>query len=129
MNLTVERYVEQMARWPRAGRYILAQFDATSIVVYQAYKSAIGRYAAEQGRFGGREFGYSRMSWIKPNFLWMMYRCGWAANAAVSAGPVSPAPLPSVIVSYLLLKPDRLGVADTLSPAPLPRVIVSFEAP
>ena len=20
------------------------------------------------------------MSWIKPNFLWMMYRCGWAAK-------------------------------------------------
>src|SRR5690606_18523873 len=21
-----------------------------------------------------------RMSWIKPNFLWMMYRCGWATK-------------------------------------------------
>jgi Domain of unknown function (DUF4291) len=20
------------------------------------------------------------MSWIKPNFLWMMYRCGWASK-------------------------------------------------
>src|SRR5207249_1895804 len=30
--------------------------------------------------FGGPDFALSRMSWIKPNFLWMMYRCGWAAK-------------------------------------------------
>ena len=28
-------------------------------------------------RFGGDKFSYSRMSWIKTNFLWMMYRCCW----------------------------------------------------
>jgi len=28
-------------------------------------------------RFGGN-FSFQRMSWIKTNFLWMMYRCGWA---------------------------------------------------
>ena len=31
-------------------------------------------------RFGGPKFSYSRMSWIKTNFLWMMYRCGWATK-------------------------------------------------
>ena len=31
-------------------------------------------------RFGGDEFSFSRMSWIKTNFLWMMYRCGWASK-------------------------------------------------
>ena len=31
-------------------------------------------------RFGGEMFSLSRMSWIKTNFLWMMYRCGWAAK-------------------------------------------------
>ena len=31
-------------------------------------------------RFGGAKFSYSRMSWIKTNFLWMMYRCGWATK-------------------------------------------------
>ena len=31
-------------------------------------------------RFGGEKFSYSRMSWIKTNFLWMMYRCGWATG-------------------------------------------------
>jgi hypothetical protein len=32
-------------------------------------------------RFGGDEFSFRRMSWIKPNFLWMMYRSGWATKA------------------------------------------------
>ena len=27
---------------------------------------------------GGTGFSYDRMSWIKPGFLWMMYRSGWA---------------------------------------------------
>ncbi len=31
-------------------------------------------------RFGGDKFSYSRMSWIKTNFLWMMYRCGWCTK-------------------------------------------------
>jgi hypothetical protein len=35
MNLAVERYTDQTTRWPEKGRHILAQFDATSIVVYQ----------------------------------------------------------------------------------------------
>ena len=25
-------------------------------------------------------FRLERMTWIKPSFLWMMYRCGWAAK-------------------------------------------------
>jgi hypothetical protein len=79
MRLTTEPYRTQEARWPRSGRHILAQYDADSIVVYQAYKPAIGHYAAEHGRFGG-EFSFERMSWIKPNFLWMMYRCGWGVK-------------------------------------------------
>ena len=31
-------------------------------------------------RFGGDKFSFSRMSWIKTNFLWMMFRCGWATK-------------------------------------------------
>jgi hypothetical protein len=31
------------------------------------------------GHFGG-DFSFSRMSWIKPNFLWMMYRSGWGTK-------------------------------------------------
>jgi hypothetical protein len=79
MSLNTEPFLEQNARWPAAGRHILAQFDTESVVVYQAYAPPIGRFAASHGYFGG-EFSYSRMSWIKPNFLWMMYRSGWGAK-------------------------------------------------
>ena len=80
MNLNVEKYVEQIIRWPREGKHILAQFDAESIVVYQAYRPGVARYATANGHFGGSKFSFDRMSWIKPNFLWMMYRCGWATK-------------------------------------------------
>jgi hypothetical protein len=79
MPLAFEPHSEQLKLWPREGRHILAQFDDQSIIVYQAYNPAIGRYAVEHGRFGG-EFSFSRMSWVKPNFLWMMYRSGWGTK-------------------------------------------------
>jgi len=76
MSLFLQSYLAQQAHWPREGRHILAQFDEETIVVYQAYRPTIGHDAARHGHFGG-EFSFSRMSWIKPNFLWMMYRSGW----------------------------------------------------
>ncbi len=79
-RLRLEPYVAQAARWPRAGKHVMAQFDADSVVVYQAYRPAIGRFAATHGWFGG-DFSLARMSWIKPNFLWMMYRSGWGQKA------------------------------------------------
>ncbi|WP_165248068.1 DUF4291 domain-containing protein [Paludisphaera soli] len=79
MNLITEPYLSQNARWPRSGRHILAQFDADSVVIYLAYRPEIGHFAARNGYFGG-EFSLSRMSWVKPNFLWMMYRSGWGTK-------------------------------------------------
>jgi len=77
--MKTQNYLEQVRSWPNTGRHILAQFDETSIYVYQAYRPSIAEYAVANQRFGG-EFSYSRMSWIKPNFLWMMYRAGWATK-------------------------------------------------
>jgi hypothetical protein len=37
MMLVTEPYARQVARWPRAGRHILAHFADETIVVYQAY--------------------------------------------------------------------------------------------
>jgi hypothetical protein len=82
MNL--ERYHDQRMRWPASGRHILARFDESTITVYQAYRSSIGTYAAKHQVFGGK-FSYSRMSWIKPNFLWMMYRSGWGTKEGQEA--------------------------------------------
>lgn len=77
-RLRLEMHDVQTTRWPARGRHVMAQFDVDSVVVYQAYRPSIGRFAAEHGHFGGGGFSLDRMSWIKPNFLWMMYRCGWA---------------------------------------------------
>jgi hypothetical protein len=79
MKIPTEPYLEQRRRWPRSGRHILAHFDEASVVVYQAYRPEIGHYAGRHQAFGG-EFSFSRMSWIKPNFLWMMYRSGWGTK-------------------------------------------------
>ena len=79
MNLPTEPYPEQAKRWPSEGRHILAHYDERSIIVYQAYRPSIGRFTIERGYFGGG-FSFSRMSWMKPNFLWMMYRSGWGTK-------------------------------------------------
>lgn len=61
-----------------AGEFeIRADFDATSLVVYQAYRAEIALPAVAQQRFVP-PFSLGRMTWIKPSFLWMMERSNWA---------------------------------------------------
>ncbi|OKK16902.1 hypothetical protein AMK16_24775 [Streptomyces sp. CB00455] len=59
---------------------IRAAHTGTTITVYQAYSPRIGVPAARDGRFPPA-WKRERMTWIKPSFLWMMYRCGWASKA------------------------------------------------
>ncbi|MGW1895819.1 DUF4291 domain-containing protein [Streptomyces sp. NPDC002004] len=58
---------------------IRAQYTASTVTVYQAYAPGIGLPAARDGRFPAA-WKRDRMTWIKPSFLWMMYRCGWATK-------------------------------------------------
>jgi len=81
MKIACEPYCKQVQLVPGAGRYILAHFDDQHIVVYQAYRPETAHYVLEHGIFGGPNFSYRRMSWVKTSFLWMMYRCGWATKA------------------------------------------------
>ena len=60
-------------------RSIRAIFDQDTITVYQAYRPAIAILAVENQRFIP-PFKLDRMTWIKPSFLWMMYRCGWGTK-------------------------------------------------
>ncbi len=57
-------------------RRIRALHTGSTVTVYQAYAPAIGLPAARDGRFPDA-WKRDRMTWIKPSFLWMMYRCGW----------------------------------------------------
>ncbi|MFJ4121822.1 DUF4291 domain-containing protein [[Kitasatospora] papulosa] len=58
---------------------IRARHTDSTVTVYQAYRPAIGLAAARDGRFPS-DWKRDRMTWIKPSFLWMMYRCGWGAK-------------------------------------------------
>jgi hypothetical protein len=80
LRIATAPYLDQREGWPKNGRVILAQFDGETVIVYQAYQQSIGHFAIENGFLGGSDFSLSRMTWIKPNFLWMMYRSGWGAK-------------------------------------------------
>jgi hypothetical protein len=60
-------------------RQIRARYDAQRIVVYQAFNPPIADAAVEAQRFVP-PFSVGRMTWVKPSFLWMMERCGWATK-------------------------------------------------
>lgn len=61
-------------------RMVRALYDENTITVYQAYKASIARSAVQAQTFISPPFKKERMTWIKPSFLWMMYRSGWAAK-------------------------------------------------
>ena len=54
-----------------------AEYDEDGVWFYQAYKEGIADWAVEHGTLGGPLFNPSRMTWIKPSFAWMLYRCGY----------------------------------------------------
>ncbi|MEU4468242.1 DUF4291 domain-containing protein [Streptomyces sp. NPDC024017] len=58
---------------------VRARHSGSTITVYQAYRPEIGGPAARHGRFPAT-WKRERMTWIKPSFLWMMYRCGWGTK-------------------------------------------------
>ncbi len=60
-------------------REVRAVYDAETIRVYQAYRDEIADAALAAGTFVA-PFKRDRMTWIKPSFLWMMYRSGWASK-------------------------------------------------
>lgn len=76
--MKTELYTHQQTILPTEGQHLIATSTPGRIFVYQAYKPAIADYAVAHQRFGGSHFSFDRMTWIKPNFMWMMYRSGWA---------------------------------------------------
>jgi hypothetical protein len=80
----VPLHVEVTERTPMSNpeREIRAYFDIKFVRVYQAYSNEIADSALASKRFVSPPFSFSRMTWIKPSFLWMMYRAGWAKKDA-----------------------------------------------
>lgn len=69
-----------MATVERPQREVRAHYTDSTITVYQAYSPEIADTALEAGTFVP-PFKRGRMTWIKPSFLWMAYRSGWATKA------------------------------------------------
>jgi Domain of unknown function (DUF4291) len=59
---------------------IRADYDERTVVVYQAYRPEVALPAVQHNRFVP-PFSLTRMTWIKPSFLWMMERSNWARKS------------------------------------------------
>lgn len=71
-------YTDYEKGLPQEGNVILGQTNDNNVFVYQAFNNQIADFAIANHKFGGPHYSFSRMTWIKPNFLWMMFRSGWA---------------------------------------------------
>jgi hypothetical protein len=60
-------------------RQVRALYSDDEVTVYQAYRPEIALAAVAAGRFVP-PFQLDRMTWIKPSFLWTMYRSAWATR-------------------------------------------------
>lgn len=60
-------------------KLIYAVYNEKTIRVYQAFNNQIASEAIQLNAFGP-SFILDRMTWIKPSFLWMMYRSGWGSK-------------------------------------------------
>jgi uncharacterized protein DUF4291 len=95
-------------------REIRADYDAMSIVVYQAYQEQIARPALASQRFVP-PFSLNRMTWIKPSFLWMMERSNWCRKAGqeyILAVLITRAGWDEALANAILTSPERGVYAD-----------------
>src|SRR5260370_35768207 len=56
---------------------IRVDYDERTVVIYQAYRPEIALPAVRHNRLVP-PFSLTRMTWIKPSFLWMTERSNWA---------------------------------------------------
>lgn len=67
-------------------RQIRATYDERIIRVRQAYNDENADTALAHGTSGSPPFKTQRMTWIKPSFLWMMYRGAGDTRTGTSIG-------------------------------------------
>ena len=81
-ELDFEDYLTQKLIWPKDGQRIIAQYTQDTIVLYQAYSKEISGPAIMHQDFitENPNFSIGRMTWVKPNFLWMMFRSDWGSK-------------------------------------------------
>ena len=90
---------------------VFAQYDRRCVRVYQAYNSAIAAEAVALQTFG-ESFNLNRMTWIKPSFLWMMYRSNWGTKKnqeCILAIDVYQETFEGLLAKAVLTSPDAAG--------------------
>lgn len=93
---------------------VRADYDAATIVVYQAYSPAIAEPALAAGRFVP-PFSRGRMTWIKPSFLWLMERSNWARKSGqerILAVRISREGWEEALAAAVLTSPDARVYSD-----------------
>lgn len=58
---------------------VFASYNKKYIRIYQAYNPVIASETVKLQHFGDN-FSTDRMTWIKPSFLWLMYRSNWGTK-------------------------------------------------
>ncbi len=94
---------------------IFAQYDRQCIRVYQAYNPAIAKEAIALQTFGDN-FNINRMTWIKPSFLWLMYRSNWGTRKnqeCILAIDVYQPKFNEILQKAVLTSPDSISYTDT----------------
>jgi hypothetical protein len=88
---------------------IRVDFDRDTIVVYQAYRKEIALPAVEAQQFVP-PFSFTRMTWIKPSFLWLMERSNWGQKsdqACILAVRIQRQAWESVLSEAVLTHPEK----------------------
>lgn len=78
-DLVLEHFEERTENLPQKGKKFIGQEIDGFIIFYAAFNQIIAEYAVRNQKFG-EGFSFKRMTWIKPGFMWMMYRSGWATK-------------------------------------------------
>ncbi|QLY28633.1 DUF4291 domain-containing protein [Nocardia huaxiensis] len=93
---------------------IRADFDRSTIVVYQAFNEAIATAAVGAQRFV-EPFSLHRMTWIKPSYRWLMQRSNWARSPGqerILAVRITRAGWEEALGNAVLTSPERRVYAD-----------------
>lgn len=90
---------------------VFAKYDRQCIRVYQAYNHEIAKEAIALQTFGA-SFNLNRMTWIKPSFLWMMYRSNWGSKKnqeCILALDIYRAKFDDLLRKAVLTSPDSMA--------------------
>ena len=78
-NLDLEFFEESKQNLPKKGKYLFGHERNEFITFYAAFNKRIAEDAVKNQKFESG-FSFNRMTWVKPSFMWMMHRSGWATK-------------------------------------------------